>query len=326
MSVGDVRNGHRYFAIYEYQILGYGELGQWVLEVIGEGCMRRITLSDHTADKTQQAQKQREDAYAARVAGYELERGRKQRSVEEARSRMRHAWSSRRFLAAIGHAIVVRWRASFGWPKPPQMQAPSHEEHIWSVGNQGEAKVSDFLASRLNDDWVLVSGYRNARGEIDQVLIGPGGLFTIEVKYINGAVAINGDKWTFDKYDKYGNRVEQNRPIADKKGRSPSRQLNEPTDRMLEFLRKSMPTLSAYRIVVLSHERADLALAFQPTVTPVLLRSWSLSETVFSGGAPLNATEREKVVDLLKRDHAYNERRRDQNAADKTGQVRSKSA
>lgn len=288
--------------------------------------MIRITLSDHTGGKAQQAQKRREDDYAARLAGYARERERKQQSVDEARSWMRTAWHDRRVLAAFGNALVVRWRALVGWPKPPRMQAPSHEEHIWSIGNQGEAKVSDFQARQLDDDWVLVSGYRNARGEIDQVLVGPSGLFTIEIKYINGSVAINGDQWTSDKYDRYGNRVEQNRPIADKKGRSPSRQLNEPTDRMLEFLRKSMPTLSARRIVVLSHEKADLALVFQPTVTPVLLRSWSLRETLFSGGTPLSAGEREKVVELLKRDHAYNERRRDQRGSDKPAEFRSKSA
>lgn len=288
--------------------------------------MRRITLSDHTADKAQQAQKQREDAYAARMAAYERERESKRQSIEEARSRMRHAWQDRRFLAALGNALVVRWRARFGWPTPPRMQAPSHEEHIWSIGNQGEAKVANFLAGRLDDDWVLVSGYRNAKGEIDQVLVGPGGLFTLEIKFINGAVAINGDQWTFDKYDKYGNRVEQNRPIADKKGRSPSRQLNEPTDRMLEFLCKSLPTLSARRIVVLSHERADLALVFQPTVTPVLLRSWSLQETLLAGSSTLSDTEREKIVELLKRDHAFNDRRRDAPASGRSAPYRSKSA
>lgn len=122
--------------------------------------MRRITLSDHTADKAQQAQKRREDDYAARLAGYERERERKQQSVDEARSWMRTAWNDRRVMAALCNALVVRWRALVGWPKPPRMQAPSHEEHIWSIGNQGEAKVSDFQARQLDDDWVLVSGYR----------------------------------------------------------------------------------------------------------------------------------------------------------------------
>ncbi len=56
------------------------------------------------------------------------------------------------------------------------------------------------------------------------------GLFAIEVKNINATVHIDGDRWHADKYDNYGNLVEQ-RQITDRRGRSPSEQLNEPADR-----------------------------------------------------------------------------------------------
>ena len=39
----------------------------------------------------------------------------------------------------------------------------------------------------------------------------PRGLFAIEVKNINATVSIDGDRWRADKYDNYGNLVEQRR-------------------------------------------------------------------------------------------------------------------
>jgi len=42
---------------------------------------------------------------------------------------------------------------------------------------------------------VLFSGYRNRRGEIDGLLLGPSGLFAYEVKYHNATVYISGDDW-----------------------------------------------------------------------------------------------------------------------------------
>lgn len=66
----------------------------------------------------------------------------------------------------------------------------------------------------------------------DDVLLGPRGLFAIEVKHLNGTVHVNGDDWRSDKYDQYGNLVGQGRRIADARGRSPSAQLNEPASEL----------------------------------------------------------------------------------------------
>jgi hypothetical protein len=103
------------------------------------------------------------------------------------------------------------------------------------AGIAGEQLVATELGRALDDDWTLLRGYRNRRGEIDQLLLGPRGLFAIEVKNLNATVHVDGDRWRADKYDNYGNLVEQ-RPIADRMGRSPSVQLNEPADDLERFL------------------------------------------------------------------------------------------
>ena len=112
-------------------------------------------------------------------------------------------------------------------PDPGPGPGDADTEEKIRAGIAGEQLVAAELGRALGDDWTLLRGYRNRRGEIDHLLLGPGGLFAIEVKNINATVHIDGDRWRADKYDNYGNLVEQ-RPVADRRGRSPSEQLNEP--------------------------------------------------------------------------------------------------
>ena len=272
--------------------------------------MRKITLSDHTADKVQQAEQQRDAENAARVAAYEKECAKKQLSVDQARQQMKAAWKRRKVFAAIGLALRMQWRAQLGWPPRPMIvTARTCDEEVWRAGNKGEDEVMQFLDRQLDDEWTLICGYKNARGEIDQILVGPKGLFAIEVKYVNGHIHISGDQWTADKYDKYGNLLETGKVIADRGNRSPGRQINESTDRMLEFLGKSMSSLGCHRLVVLSHPRAALASVCKPTAIPVVLSEWSLEETVLRVPTSLDPAGCKKVIELLQRDHAYHKQR-----------------
>ncbi len=58
-----------------------------------------------------------------------------------------------------------------------------------------------------------------ATGEAGNLLVGPGGVWTIEVKVRAVRVHLGGDHWRFEKFDRYGNRVEQG-VLADRRGRS----------------------------------------------------------------------------------------------------------
>jgi hypothetical protein len=246
----------------------------------------------------QQAEQQRATENAARQAAYEKARQQKLDSVDVAREQMKDCWRRRKVFAAIGHALRMQWRAQFGWPsRPRQVTSRTDAENVWKAGGEGEAGVAQFLSRQLDDEWTLVCGYANARGEIDQVLIGPRGVFAIEVKHVNLRVHIAGDAWTGDKYDNYGNLKETGKIIADK---------------MVEFLRKSMPGITCHRLVVLSHPKAALESASDPTAIPIVLSQWNLDRTIFKVPSALEAAERSKLIDLLKRDHAFHQKRRDQ--------------
>ncbi len=99
----------------------------------------------------------------------------------------------------------------------------------------GEQHVASELGRVLGDDWVLMRGYCNRRGEIDHLLLGPPGLVAIESKHLNATVHCDGDSWRFEKFDKYGNLVARG-SLSDRGGRSPSVQLNEPADLLEQFL------------------------------------------------------------------------------------------
>ena len=53
------------------------------------------------------------------------------------------------------------------------------------AGIEGEQLVASGLGRVLDDEWTLIRGYRNRRGEIDHLLLGPRGLIAIEGKHRN---------------------------------------------------------------------------------------------------------------------------------------------
>ena len=74
---------------------------------------------------------------------------------------------------------------------------------------------------------MLIKRYRNRRGEIDYLLPGPGGLFAIEVKYVNGTFTIMRERLQYARYDNYGNRVGDG-VVQDARRRPPNAQFAGP--------------------------------------------------------------------------------------------------
>ncbi|HEX4305731.1 MAG TPA: nuclease-related domain-containing protein [Solirubrobacterales bacterium] len=60
----------------------------------------------------------------------------------------------------------------------------------WARGAAGERKVGAILES-LGPDWHALHGVWLGRGDIDHVLVGPGGTFTIETKSHRGRISLD---------------------------------------------------------------------------------------------------------------------------------------
>jgi Nuclease-related domain len=173
----------------------------------------------------------------------------------------------------------------------------------------GEELVATVLGRALGDDWTLLRGYRNRRGEIDHVLLGPRGVFAIEVKHRNATVYVTGDSWRFGKYDRYGNLVERGW-ITDRRGRSPSAQLNEPAGELERFLRSRGQPVTLQRIVVLTHPRSRLDSAMNLTVDAVIDSPGDVVGHVTRGAAALSSPQLAQLEQLIIRDHNHHEARR----------------
>jgi hypothetical protein len=173
----------------------------------------------------------------------------------------------------------------------------------------GEQMVAAGLSGALNDDWALLRGYRNRRGEIDQILLGPRGLFAIEVKHRNATVHVTGDDWQFDKYDRYGNLVGQGR-IEDGGGRSPSRQVNEPASELERFLRDRGQPAKIKRIVMLTHPSSRLGSTRNLTVNLVATSTGYLISHLNDCPVAFDSHQLARLEQLIVRDHRHHESRR----------------
>jgi hypothetical protein len=261
--------------------------------------MLTVELSDHPGEMLSAATRQRESAAAATLRTHED-------GLKSLRAQRDEARRHRRWLRYLRLAFAVA-RLKRRRPAATQRRA-TDEEEILRAGIQGERRVAAALSKQLGDDWTLFHGYRNARGEIDHVLLGPKGLFAIEVKNLNATVTVTDDTWKADKYDRYGNLVEQY-TITDRRGRSPSVQLNQSADALAGFLYNRGQQIAVRRVVVLAHERSRVADLSKPTVT-VVTTAAQLLQTVRAAKDNFGATQRTAIQGLIEQDHRHHNRRR----------------
>jgi hypothetical protein len=267
-----------------------------------------VELSNHPADMLDEASRRREAAGKRALSRYEDELIQYRARVQTVRVKRDSARAEHRWGVWL-RLVVAVWTEKRRVPRRPVLAAGSTDaEEILKAGIAGEELVAVELGRALDDDWTLLHGYRNRRGEIDHLLLGPQGLFAIEVKNLNATVHIDGDRWQADKYDNYGNLVEQ-RPIADRKGRSPSMQLNEPADALERFLRERGQPVTVQRVVILAHSRSRLGQCRNPTV-PVGTSTGYLLSLVGDSADQLNAKQLAGVQRLIRHDHDFHDKGR----------------
>ncbi|TWI61743.1 nuclease-like protein [Desulfobotulus alkaliphilus] len=271
--------------------------------------MIEITLSDHTADQSSLAAAKRKAEYEAAYGAYARAVAQRKAKGTALRQASREWLQAGKYGAWLISFFPRMAHALSGSPKEPQMAEASRNEMVWNAGGEGEQRVSDSLKQIFSDEWTVVSGYKNRGGEIDKILVGPTGVLAIEIKFVNGRVSCAGDRWWRDKYDKYGNLVQSNVPIADKRGRGPSAQVNDAADRLQEFLHKRGIALRVARAVVLSHSSSSISQFQGQTVDLIAtldqLIASELSSAVTGG---LGGGTAQQILTLIKKDHEFNAR------------------
>ena len=273
--------------------------------------MRIIELSDHPAEMLNDTVVRRRRAEEKARTGYERAAREHQARLRVVREKRDEARARHRWLSWLRWALAVsreKRRAPTAPGGTADLAALTDQEEILMAGIEGERQVAADLGSALDDDWTLLHGYRNRRGEIDHLLLGPCGVFAIEVKNLNATVHIRGDTWRFDKYDRYGNLVESGQ-LADRRGRSPSQQLNQPAAELERFLHDRSQRVQVQRLVVLTHQRSQVGTCQKPTVRVGVSADYILR---LLDGLPvvLDAQQLAQLTRLVQRDHAQHAKRR----------------
>jgi hypothetical protein len=263
--------------------------------------VRIVELSNHPAELLRAAREGRNMEYEQALAGQQARIAKAEAARDEAR--VRHRW-----FAWIRGIFSVRRERSRAPLAPAAAGRQSRAEESIAAGMSGERAVESSLGRSLGDEWVLLRGYRNRGGEIDHLLAGPGGLLAIEVKNLNATVHVNGDTWLAFKYDRYGNLVEQ-RPVADRRGRSPSVQVNEAADELEKFLSRRSQPVTIRRAVVLAHQRSKIGNMKNPTVT-VTTATVELIKMITSSRDAIPARRVAEIERLIRQDHDFHAARR----------------
>jgi hypothetical protein len=277
--------------------------------------VKHIALSDFTEEQLSRLQAERDRKYATAVEEYEGRLEARQARIDALMGRRRRAQQQRMRLRAALYVCRVLF-ARLGKMREalrgkPARQQAGVEDVKWANGHEGEERVRHHLGLLLDDTWTMITGYHNPSGEIDALLAGPAGIYAMEVKNLKGIIECDGDDWWRQKYDRWGNLVRSHEPIADKGGRGPSKQLNEPADRLEAFLSRTLRGNRIYRAVVFSEETAIIGEAKNVTVDAVvLLRGWDVQATLHESQIRWTPEEIDRVVRQIVRDHSYWEKRR----------------
>jgi hypothetical protein len=213
-------------------------------------------------------------------------------------------------LSALRWELIWWRRKRAGPPTPPADRGPSRSEAALEAGAEGEREVHAALDRALDDEWTLFKGYRNPAGEIDYLLIGPRGLFAIEVKHVNGAFRITPDRWLYRRSDGYGNEVGDVTLLADRGGRPPQVQLAEPLEQLAKFLARRGQPVPWRSVVLLNHPRAKVLSCADGVGAEILTASRQLLDLVRDADGDVGSGQLGEIGRLIERDHRFQAERR----------------
>ena len=170
--------------------------------------MRTVVLSDFVGDQIRQLEAQHQSAANAHgraeaffsSAVRDLLDVRSQRSAWQRMLRIR----SEREVAAQATVDISLNRVRTAMDTQGRFVG---EARPWIKGQEGERRFEAVLARALTDDWIWFGGYKNRRGEADAMILGPTGLWVVEVKNRGVRLYVDGETWSYATRNRYGNLV-----------------------------------------------------------------------------------------------------------------------
>ena len=260
--------------------------------------MRTEILSEHPDLMLAEMERERRRGFAEHQA-----------RAESLRAERRQARSAGRWLTWLRLAFAVSGARREATRQHLVSALPTAREQTILAGRNAERRIAGELAAALDNEWLLLRGYCNARGEIDALLLGPRGLFAIEEKYRSIRVYVRGNDWTAEQIDKDGKPRGGRSRIKDGKGRSPSEQVSEPTAALSRWLSTNKRGIPITPVVLLTHPSARIGTVHGATVR-VERSVRGLLSLIEGSGYALDAGHRADIERLVRRDHEFHAAKR----------------
>jgi len=274
---------------------------------------RLHVLSSYAADNIEAARRERESAFDEANERYRATLEQRQAEWDGLKDQFLQLWQGKKYLACLSMGLEMLIFKLKPAPTPPRASAVTNAEYRFFAGMEGEERVVRALFAAMPDDWHVVSGYCNAAGETDLILVTPNGLAAIEVKSYSGEIFCHGNNW-FARKKVRGQWLDKQ--IQDRGGRSPNQQVNAVADGLASCFAKLAPELAVGKIkraVVFASENAHISLGniISPGVdllcSPAFFSKETLLRLLPPRATPLST---EKLLRIIQRDHQYHEARR----------------
>ncbi len=156
----------------------------------------------------------------------------------------------------------------------------------------------------------MFAGYKNRRGEADAVVVGPPGVWVIEVKNRNARLHVDGDRWWYQKLDRWGNVVETG-SATDNKNRTWGRQAADVAHDLAWWLDRNQQPVSIRTAVMLMHGRASVGTVQNPDVDLISTNPRELLQAMTDAEPMLSPGTRAAIGKLIRRDHEYHNQHRE---------------
>ncbi len=183
-----------------------------------------------------------------------------------------------------------------------EMTEVENEAGAREGGAEGEKRFESEL-DWMSDDWRMFRGYRNKRGEADAVLVGPDGIWTVEVKNWKVRLWINGDDWICEETGGRGRRSV--RQAADRTGRPWGRQVREIAQTLAQRLHRKGFFVPVHTAVVILNDQAVIESCRQPGVDFVGTSTGVFADRMADLAIPLAVDDVASIQRLVRNDHRY---------------------
>lgn len=177
-------------------------------------------------------------------------------------------------------------------------------------GERGEQVLLDHLADRPHQ-WIVFNGYRNRRGEVDHLVLGPMGLWAVEVKNRRVLLDVFGQSWVANKLDSSG-KIVGDEPAADRggQGRNWGRQVAEPAELLADHLADKGHPVPVRTAVLLVKPGAKVGRATDPGIDLVTADLAEFDRAMKLLSHRLDEAEVAALAELIESHHQYHAARR----------------